>query len=164
MDMSLSKLQETVKEREAWRAAVHGITKSQTWLSNWTTAKGPYHRGHTKPISSWRTKKFRARLAKGSLRSHGINHILAVIREVWKESQGPREAVSTCGSSTCVALSPLYLTLFIDHGTPSSVFSSNCMIYSLNSKAVCSALQNTALQELVAPGGQVRASVGSAGC
>ena len=32
MDMSLSKLQEMVKDREAWRAAVHGITKSQTRL------------------------------------------------------------------------------------------------------------------------------------
>ena len=37
MDMNLRKLQETVKDREAWRAAVHGIVKSQTWLRDWTT-------------------------------------------------------------------------------------------------------------------------------
>ena len=36
-DMSLSKLQEMVKDREAWHAAVYGITKSQTWFSDWTT-------------------------------------------------------------------------------------------------------------------------------
>ena len=34
MDMSLSKLQEMVKDREAWRAAVHGVTKGWTRLSN----------------------------------------------------------------------------------------------------------------------------------
>ena len=36
MDMSLSKLQELVMDREAWRAEIHGISKSRTRLSNWT--------------------------------------------------------------------------------------------------------------------------------
>ena len=37
MDMSLSKLQEMVKDREARHAAVHGVMKSWTWLSDWKT-------------------------------------------------------------------------------------------------------------------------------
>ena len=39
MDVSLSELQEMVKDREAWRAAVHGVPKSQTQLSDLTITK-----------------------------------------------------------------------------------------------------------------------------
>ena len=36
MDVSLGELRELVMDREAWRVVIHGVAKSQTWLSDWT--------------------------------------------------------------------------------------------------------------------------------
>ena len=47
---SLSKLWEMVKAREVWRSVVHGVTKSQTWLSDWTTSR--YVFGRKKTVTS----------------------------------------------------------------------------------------------------------------
>ena len=41
MDMSLSELQEMVRDREAWHAAIHRVAKSQTQLSDWTELRAP---------------------------------------------------------------------------------------------------------------------------
>ena len=50
MDMSLSKLQETLKDKEGWHSAIHGVTKSQTQLKDWTTILST-----SRSLSCWQT-------------------------------------------------------------------------------------------------------------
>ena len=52
IDMSSSKLQELVIDREAWRAAVHEVTKSQTWLSDWTEPNWTLYSQATSPVAT----------------------------------------------------------------------------------------------------------------
>ena len=56
VDMNLSKLSETMEDRGAWRAAVHSITKSQTWLSDWITTQRKII--HIKFITLWALSEY----------------------------------------------------------------------------------------------------------
>ena len=67
MDMSLGKLQELVMDRKAWRAAVHGVTKSQTQLSNWTELKSFLQFVMIHTVNFWNSLAFSVMLAIWSL-------------------------------------------------------------------------------------------------
>ena len=79
MDMNLSKFQETVKDREAWHAAVHGATRIQTRLSDWTSTT----KEHTKE------KRIRNKTITGSTSQTQVLHTFSgEISKFWKLSLG----------------------------------------------------------------------------
>ena len=72
--LSLSKLQEMVKDREAWHSAVHGVAKSQTWLSNWTATTNL----SKVQVASWESKLFESGYIQQSL----VCHLLGILEKI----------------------------------------------------------------------------------
>ena len=69
--MSLSKLWEKAKVREVWPAVLHGITKIQMWLSNWTTTKsGIIFPFEESPHAAWKVKGYDDRKSLGKMFVH----------------------------------------------------------------------------------------------
>ena len=106
MDMSLSKVQEMVKDREAWHAAVHGVEKSQTWLSDWTTTIHDGMVTHMQPDIleckvKWALGGITTSKANGGdgilaplfkiLKDDVVKGLCSVCQQIWKMQQWPQD-------------------------------------------------------------------------
>ena len=93
MDMSLSKLWELVKDREAWRAAVHGVTKSRTRLSNWTELRSKNVKLGISLVVQWlgirlAMQRLRVQSVLWELRFHTLPHVL---KHMHARAGGPQQ-------------------------------------------------------------------------
>ena len=89
MDLSLSKFWEMAKDRETWCAAVHGLTRNQTQLSNWTTTNSNFHSAAVE-VSNWTETKWPIKSKMFTCRTllqTPANSMMSMIRKVfwyWK--------------------------------------------------------------------------------
>ena len=106
VDINLSKLQEMVKDREAWNTAFHGVTKSQAWVSNWTTT--------TKHLiltaTLWTRHCYCGHSRMRKLRHREINWFVQDLTALWNWDLTPNELGSRVYTRNHWALSPLVLS------------------------------------------------------
>ena len=89
MDINLSKLQDIVEDREAWRATVHVVTKSQTWLRDWTTITYWWFSNWKcifKPVVIFVRKFSLQQMFRHDTNKHALIQLIRKWHLVWKSS------------------------------------------------------------------------------